>query len=122
MSPISFILSFSWLVSIQQGTNAAALHVIWDRQVCDIQKGRCEIHITADAGAICASFNFSRVPDQERHLKRLFIDEPFVEPSVFAKKKALIRGVDHDRIFGQASFVKVIQNSADAVVNGCDCA
>ena len=100
VSMVGDILPVGWRLAVQQRANAASLHVVRDGQPGEIQKGRGKIHIATNAGATSACLDFPGIPDQKRHLKRLLIDESLVEPSMFAKKKALIRCIYHDRVVG----------------------
>ena len=67
-----------------------------------------------------ARLDLLRIPDQQRHVQRLLVHPALVEPAVLAQIEALVGGVDHDRVVGQARLLEVIQHPAHAVIDRRD--
>ena len=88
---------------------AHALHFVWRRQVGVIEQRGREIGIGYEVFAKASGCKFARIAHQKRHFQRFFVDETFVIPAVIAQKKALIAGVNHNRIVLQTAGFQPIQ-------------
>ena len=107
-------------LAAQQATQAAPLHVARHRRAGQVEEGGREVDVGGDRGAHAAGRDLARPAGHEGHLEGLLVHEALVVPAVLAEEEALVRGVDDQRVLGQALGVQPVQQPAHALVDGSD--
>ena len=85
-----------------------------------LEKSGREVDVEHHVGVAAAGLNGSRIAHKQRHAQRLLVHEALVVPAVVAEEEALVGGVDHDGVFGQALLIEPAQQAADVVVDTGD--
>jgi hypothetical protein len=79
-----------------------------------------EAHVADHRLAASSGGDLRGPPDDQRHAEGLLVHQALVEPALVSEEEALVRGVDHHGVLGQAFNIEPVEQSADPVVDGLD--
>ena len=97
-------------LALEQRHQAAALHLGGNRHAGGIEEGLGEIEVGDDVSAFTLpGLTTPGQRTEQRRAQRLLEDPALVEPAVLAEVKALVGGVDDDRVVGQAFVIEVLE-------------
>ena len=103
-------------IAFEHGHEGRALHVAWDSDARDFEKGFGEVEIGYDVVVNCAGLDVTGPTYQKRRAQALLVHPTFVEPAAFAEIEGLVGGVDDDRIFRKSVCFEVVEHLTDGVV------
>ena len=82
-------------------------------QPAHVKERSREAHVADHRLAASSGGDLRGPPDDQRHAKGLLVHQALVEPAVVSEEEALVRGVDHDGVLGQAFSIEPVEKSAD---------
>jgi len=97
-----------------------ALHVGGDLQPGHVRERRGQVDVHGQHPGADARRNGFRVAHQQRRALALLVHETLVEPPVLAQEKALVGGVDDDRVVQLADLFQIIQQTPDILIDALD--
>ena len=97
-----------------------SLHVGGNLQPGHIDERRGQVDVHGQRLRADARRNGFRIAHQQRRALALLVHETLVEPPVLAQEKALVGGVDDDRVVQFADLFQIIQQTPDILVDALD--
>src|SRR3546814_4308976 len=95
----------------EQGDERAALDRVGSDHAGKREEGRRIVDVLDRCRDPRAGTDVAGILDQEGGAQRFFIDEALVEPAMLAEIKALVGGVDDDRVLRKAIRPQIVENA-----------
>ena len=96
---------------------AAPLHLGGRRQSGHVEKGLGVVDVRDQRLAHGAGLGDAGPADEQRRAHGFLEDPALVEPTVFTEVEALVGGIDHDGVLGEAFVLEELQHAADVVIH-----
>ena len=96
---------------------AAPLHLGGRRQSGHVEEGLGVVDVRDQCLAHGAGLGHAGPADKQRRTHGFLEDPALVEPTVFTEVEALVGGIDHDGVLGEALVLEILQHAADVIID-----